>query len=59
LDYFSSEVYLKCNFMKKFYFYEPLSMHEFFSMEYESRLTQYFYRIDFYESHIQTHEKTL
>jgi hypothetical protein len=45
--------------MKKFYFYEPLSMHEFIFMEYESRLTQYFYRIDFYESHIQTHEKSL
>ena len=45
--------------MKKSNFYEPFSIHEFFSMEYESRLIQYFYRIDFYESHIQTHEKSL
>jgi hypothetical protein len=45
--------------MKKSQFYEPISMHEIFFMEYESRFTQYFYRIDFYESSIQTHEKSL
>ena len=45
--------------MKKSYLYEPFPLHEKIVMEYEARLIQTFYRIEFYELHIQTHEKSL
>ena len=46
-------------FYEEILFYEPFLMHKIFFMEYEPRLTQYFYRIEFYESGIQTHKKSL